>query len=72
MDGELGRIEFAPYRVCQEETTLYDGREWRINYWLFRKNRIYELLSNKDLDDDDDEEAFNVYDDVPEDIWVRE
>ena len=21
----------------REETTLYDGREWRIHYWLFRK-----------------------------------
>src|SRR5690554_5997169 len=24
----------------REETTLYDGREWRIHYWLFRKSRI--------------------------------
>ena len=28
----------------REETTLYDGREWRIHYWLFRKNRIEELI----------------------------
>src|SRR2546425_10136843 len=24
----------------REETTLYDGREWRIHYWMFRKERI--------------------------------
>jgi hypothetical protein len=24
VDGELGRIEFPTYRVCQQETTLYD------------------------------------------------
>ena len=29
----------------REETTLYDGREWRIHYWLFRKERIFELIS---------------------------
>jgi hypothetical protein len=27
----------------RDETTLYDGREWRIHYWMFRKDRIYEL-----------------------------
>ncbi len=26
-----------------DETTLYDGREWRIHYWMFRKDRIFEL-----------------------------
>src|SRR3989442_12690236 len=26
----------------REETTLYDGREWRIQYWMFRKERIAE------------------------------
>src|SRR6266566_2744972 len=28
----------------REETTLYDGREWRIHYWMFRKERIAELV----------------------------
>jgi hypothetical protein len=27
----------------RDETTLYDGREWRIHYWMFRKDRIFEL-----------------------------
>jgi hypothetical protein len=27
----------------RDETTLYDGREWRIHYWMFRKDRIYDL-----------------------------
>ncbi len=27
----------------RDETTLYDGREWRIHYWMFRKDRILEL-----------------------------
>jgi len=29
----------------REETTLYDGREWRIHYWLFRKERIFQLIN---------------------------
>jgi hypothetical protein len=27
----------------RDETTLYDGREWRIHYWMIRKERIIEL-----------------------------
>jgi hypothetical protein len=27
----------------RDETTLYDGREWRIHYWMFRKDRIFDL-----------------------------
>src|SRR5256712_11213515 len=29
----------------REETTLYDGREWRIHYWMFRKERIHGLVA---------------------------
>jgi hypothetical protein len=27
----------------RDETTLYDGREWRIHYWMFNKERILQL-----------------------------
>jgi len=30
----------------REETTLYDGREWRIHYWLMNRERINELAKN--------------------------
>ena len=57
----------------REETTLYDGREWRINYWLFRKDRIYELTRKKskrtEKEEDDD---FSIYQDIPEDVWTRD
>jgi len=57
----------------REETTLYDGREWRINYWLFRKDRIYELTRQKskrtEKEEDDD---FSIYQDIPEDVWTRD
>lgn len=29
----------------REETTLYDGREWRIHYWLLKRDHIEALMS---------------------------
>ena len=34
----------------REETTLYDGREWRIHYWILNVNRIIELSKVWDKD----------------------
>ena len=31
----------------RDETTLYDGREWRIHYWMICKNRIIELAEEE-------------------------
>ncbi len=56
----------------REETTLYDGREWRIHYWMFRKERISELITGRRSSDASEAENSNVYDEVPEDIWSRE
>ena len=54
----------------REETTLYDGREWRIHYWLFRKERILELVrSSVPFDDAADQEASSIYEEIPEDVW---
>lgn len=55
----------------REETTLYDGREWRIHYWIFRKERIAELLGGKASVSGDGVEA-DVYNDIPQEIWTRE
>jgi hypothetical protein len=53
----------------REETTLYDGREWRIHYWLFRKDRIEELVGHEHCLPGDEECLSSVYDEIPEDIW---
>jgi hypothetical protein len=54
----------------REETTLYDGREWRIHYWLFKKERILELVeASKVHEEANDEEASSVYEEIPEDVW---
>ena len=54
----------------REETTLYDGREGRIHYWLFRKDRIRQLMSDKDdAESSDSEDSF--YKELGDDIWDR-
>ena len=52
----------------REETTLYDGREWRIHYWLFKRSRIEELRSSQPDDEGGDSES-DVY--KNDEIWVR-
>jgi DNA-binding transcriptional ArsR family regulator len=56
----------------REETTLYDGREWRIHYWIFRKDRIAELIGGNADDSEDTGDSSDVYEDVPPEIWNRE
>ncbi|UCC40793.1 MAG: hypothetical protein JSV96_04940 [Candidatus Aminicenantes bacterium] len=56
----------------REETTLYDGREWRIHYWLFRKEKIRELVeAAEEKERREAEEESLVYSEIPEDIWKR-
>jgi len=56
----------------REETTLYDGREWRIHYWIFRKKRIVELLNGIVESEGEGGDGANIYDDMPSEIWSRE
>ena len=51
-----------------EETTLWDGREWRIHYWKFKPEAINALQKPKRVIVNDDPYA-GVYDDVPDGLW---
>jgi hypothetical protein len=54
----------------REETTLYDGREWRIHYWIFKKDRILDLCRDRSRKIDPVvEEAMSIYEDIPDDVW---
>ena len=56
----------------REETTLYDGREWRIHYWLFRKDRIVELAgTRRHAGGAAMAGEPSIYDEIPDDIWSR-
>ena len=50
----------------REETTLYDGREWRIHYWLFRREKIQDLIDGLIKKKDEEEERDTTYDDLPD------
>jgi len=63
----------------REETTLYDGREWRTHYWVIKKDiilnfakdenrRTGSVLSNKQTINDISDEA--VYDALDDQMWV--
>ena len=55
----------------REETTLYDGREWRIHFWLFRKKRIEALIEDIEIKEVEVDVEDTVYDELPDDIWKR-
>ena len=54
----------------REETTLYDGREWRILYWLLKIAEIQRRTDAGPKYAPDDQEP-SVYDEIPDDIWSR-
>ena len=55
----------------REETTLYDGREWRIHYWLFKREKISQLMSNDKEVVVEEDGMDSIYADLPDDIWRR-
>ncbi len=54
----------------REETTLFDGREWRIHYWLIRPENVKKLAysSGQKVDEVVSTESM-VYDGLPDDVW---
>ena len=63
----------------REETTLYDGREWRTHYWVIKKDiilnfsqaaskRTRSVLSDKQTIEDISDEA--IYDALDDQMWV--
>lgn len=54
----------------REETTLYDGREWRIHYWILNVNKIIELSKMKTVEIRPKEaENFQIYQEIPDEYW---
>tara|TARA_Y100000816_G_C25986647_1_gene515336 strand:+ start:299 stop:661 length:363 start_codon:yes stop_codon:yes gene_type:complete len=57
-----------------EETTLWDGREWRIHYWKFKpdlKERVESYMQRQRKPEDIDPFA-DVYGTDGHSIWTRE
>ena len=54
-----------------EETTLWDGREWRIHYWKFKPNaeNFANLAMQNDKDKGDEDPYADIYDGMPAGLW---
>ena len=54
-----------------EETTLWDGREWRIHYWKFKANaeELALLAIEEDKSQEEEDPYAGIYEDVPVSLW---
>jgi len=54
-----------------EETTLWDGREWRIHYWKFKEGLREKVLAkmNDDSEEEETDPYADLYTDISDIIW---
>ena len=54
-----------------EETTLWDGREWRIHYWKFKANaeELALMAIEEDKPGEEEDPYAGIYEDVPVSLW---
>ena len=54
-----------------EETTLWDGREWRIHDWKFKPNaeNFANLVMQNEKDKGDEDPYAHIYDGMPAGLW---
>ena len=52
-----------------EETTLWDGREWRIHYWKIRTERVVDTSFFDKEESDVDPEVVNIYESLSPADW---
>ena len=54
-----------------EETTLWDGREWRIHYWKFKANaeELARLSAVENKSEEEEDPYAGNYEDVPVSLW---
>ncbi len=53
----------------REETTLFDGREWRIHYWILNVLRVLELSDMNINTPEDHDSQFDIYSEIPDEYW---
>ena len=55
----------------REETNLYTGKNWRIHYWILKKERILKLSkSSVEHDVGSEAEEDEIYRDMSNDDWI--
>jgi len=57
----------------REETTIYDGRSWRTHYWFLNKETILKYKEEGKRKRKErrkrEEDAADVYNEIPEELW---
>lgn len=58
----------------REETTIYDGRTWRTHYWFLNKETILGYKEGRKTggEEEEEQEIEEVYEDIPDEMWVVE
>jgi hypothetical protein len=51
--------------------TLYDGREWRINYWLLHVDNIVNAVKEQQKKEKKESVKEDVYSELPEEAWAN-
>ncbi len=65
--------DYGLIRTITEETKLWDGREWRIHYWLLDHNKIFNVSEELEQSTEDMENPVDsLYNDLPERLWRGE
>ncbi len=57
-------------KTRREEVLIKKGKMWRIHYWVLQVDRIKALARGQGVGKAED--AFGVYDEIPEDVWARQ
>ena len=55
--------------TAMEEVTLYDGKEWRVHYWLYHTDRILELIKEKEPVAAEESPTDPVYGALADEVW---
>jgi hypothetical protein len=64
--------EYGFLTTGREESTLYDGREWRTHYWILKRKNIKEWSSAEEKEEEAPKPKRTVYDEIPEEAWESE
>ncbi len=57
----------------REETNLYDGKEWRIHYWVLKNMKIFELAAEHDrVNEIKPDKSSQIYSELPDEVFARQ
>jgi len=59
-------------KTDQEEVMLYNGKQWRINYWILKKDKIKELADSFGKSVKKEIDLQKLYEkDIPYEVWIK-